>query len=430
MVNDPDATVRYQLAFTLGEVRGEAKVAPLAALARRDAGSFWTRAAILSSLAEGAGGVFAALSREAEFRASPSGSEFLRQLAALVGAQHRAEDVADVLAFAQAASDPAVRFQTLAALGDGLQQARRPLASLGEPVSAALSEAAALARDGAAAETARAAAAQLLAYAPYAQAAPVLLELLDQKQPQAVQLAALTALGRFTEAQVGPELAQRLNALAPRTRAVALELLLARADRARALLERIQSGEIRPTVLDSTQVKLLREHRDRAVRELAAKVLGSQSGGARAAIIEQFLPALRLRGDAAHGRKIYEERCVSCHRAAGEGASLGPDFVTLKTTGREKILTNLIDPNAEVRPEFVAYVVETRDDETLMGLVVNETATSITVRQAYGRETVVPRANILKMTSQGLSLMPEGLEAGLSAQDMADLLEFIETAGN
>ncbi|MDW8309357.1 MAG: c-type cytochrome [Verrucomicrobiales bacterium] len=430
MVNDPDATVRYQLAFTLGEVRGEAKITPLAALARREAGSLWTRAAILSSLAEGAGGVFTRLAGDAAFRADPGGSEFLRQLAVLVGAQNRAEDVAAVLAFAKSAPDATARFQVLTALGDGLQRARQSLTALGEPVLAALHEAMATARSAGAPETARAAAAQLLAHARYAEAAPVLLELLDQNQPQAVQLAALMALGRFTDAQLGPELVRRLNALSPRPRVSAVELLLARADRARALLEGVQSGEIRPTLLDATQVKLLREHRDRGVRDLAAKVLSAPGGGARAAVIEQFLPALQLRGDAARGKKIYEDRCVSCHRAAGEGASLGPDFVTLKTTGREKILTNLIDPNAEVRPEFVGYVVETRDDETLMGLIVNETGTSITVRQAYGRETVVPRANILKMTSQGLSLMPEGLEAGLSAQDMADLLEFIESAGN
>jgi putative heme-binding domain-containing protein len=44
---------------------------------------------------------------------------------------------------------------------------------------------------------------------------------------------------------------------------------------------------------------------------------------------------------------------------------------------------------------------------------------------AGGSETVIPRAGIASMESQGRSLMPEGLEEGLSAQDMADLLEFI-----
>ena len=48
----------------------------------------------------------------------------------------------------------------------------------------------------------------------------------------------------------------------------------------------------------------------------------------------------------------------------------------------------------------VAYVVETKDDESLLGLVVNETATSVTLRQAYGKENVIPRANLTSMKSQ------------------------------
>ncbi|HEU0040378.1 MAG TPA: c-type cytochrome, partial [Verrucomicrobiae bacterium] len=135
-----------------------------------------------------------------------------------------------------------------------------------------------------------------------------------------------------------------------------------------------------------------------------------------------------LRGDAAHGKKIYEDRCISCHRLGGEGFALGPDLVTVKNTGKEKMLANLIDPNAEVRPEFVAYVVETKDDESLLGLVVNETETSVTLRQAYGRENVIPRANLTSMKSQGQSVMPEGLEAGLTPQAVADLMEYISAA--
>lgn len=104
---------------------------------------------------------------------------------------------------------------------------------------------------------------------------------------------------------------------------------------------------------------------------------------------------------------------------------LGPDLVTVKTTGKEKLLTNIIDPNAEVRPEYTAYLVETRDDESWLGLVANQTAGSLTLHLPYGKEMVLPRANIVKMQSQGQSIMPEGLEAGLTPQAMADLLEFL-----
>jgi len=105
---------------------------------------------------------------------------------------------------------------------------------------------------------------------------------------------------------------------------------------------------------------------------------------------------------------------------------LGPDLETVKTTGREKLLINIVDPNREVLANYIAYVIETKDGESLMGLVANETAASVIVRQAYGKEDIVPRAQISKMQSQGQSLMPEGLEAGLTMQGMADLLDYLE----
>jgi putative heme-binding domain-containing protein len=87
-----------------------------------------------------------------------------------------------------------------------------------------------------------------------------------------------------------------------------------------------------------------------------------------------------------------------------------------------------LDPNREVRPEFVSYVVETKDDESLIGLIAAETGSTVTLRQAFGKQDVVSRGTIKKMQSQGQSLMPEGLEAGLGPQDLADLLTWIETA--
>lgn len=79
LADDPDARVRYQLAFTLGEIKGEGKVPPLAKIVRRDLASSWTRAAVLSSLAQGAGKMFTVLSASPEFRQAAAGQDFLRQ---------------------------------------------------------------------------------------------------------------------------------------------------------------------------------------------------------------------------------------------------------------------------------------------------------------------------------------------------------------
>jgi putative membrane-bound dehydrogenase-like protein len=428
LAEDPDILVRYQLAFTLGEIKGAAKFAPLAELAKRDVASSWTQAAILSSLAEGAGVLFTKLSSDAATSTSAAGEQFLRQLVVLIGAKNNHDEVARVLDFATSAHEPALAFALLRALGDGLQRAGASLATLGPEVKPILTSASKFAQDEHAAEATRVQAIQLIGTTGYAASGEILLSLLDLKQPQPVQLAAISALSRFNDLQVGPELIKRWDTLTPRLRTEAVAALIARPERARALLDAIQSGAIRASALDTTQAKFLRNHRDPAVRQLAAKVLGAKPSGTRQQVVDSFMPALNLKGDPAHGKKIYEERCISCHRLGGEGQALGPDLVTVKTTGKEKILVNVLDPNREVRPEFVSYLVETKNDESLIGLVVNETSSAVTLRQPYGKEDVINRADIRRMQSQGQSLMPEGLEAGLRPQDLADLIEYIETA--
>lgn len=425
LARDSDANVRYQLAFTLGELTGSERLAPLAEIARRDADSPWTQAAMLSSLAEGAGELFATLSADETFRAAKGGQEFLRQLIALVAAQGRREEVARALDFLHQASDATLKFTMAQALGDGLLRAKQRLADAGGPAKDVLALASATATKSERPEAERVAAIRLLAHRTYAEAGELLFGLLDQKEPQPVQLAALSTLARFTDAQVGLKLTSLWSAFTPRLQAETLPVLLARPERAEALLRAIETGSIRANVLDTTQTKMLQTYRDPKVRQLAGKVLATATASSKQQVIDGYAASLTLNGDVARGRKIYQERCLSCHRAGGEGFVLGPDLVTVKTTGKEKLLTNIVDPNREVRPEFAAFTIETKDDESFVGLVVNQTAAAVTLQQAFGKEDVIPRANITKMHSQGLSIMPEGLEQNLTTPDMADLLEYI-----
>jgi putative heme-binding domain-containing protein len=269
---------------------------------------------------------------------------------------------------------------------------------------------------------------EVLGLRKFSESGNALLSVLDQHQPEPLQLASVATLARLNDAEVGPELTKRWNTLTPRLRSEVATVLTARKDRAVALLEAVQSGKILASALDATQAKFLRTHHDQQVRQLALKVLGGKPAGTRQQVIDQFLPALNLKGDRVHGKKIYEERCISCHRLGGEGYGLGPDLVTVKNTGKEKIMVNIIDPNREVRPDFISYLIETKDDESQVGIIVNENSTAVTLRQPYGKDSVINRSDIRKMQSQGQSMMPEGLEAGISPQDLADLIEYIEIA--
>jgi putative heme-binding domain-containing protein len=146
-------------------------------------------------------------------------------------------------------------------------------------------------------------------------------------------------------------------------------------------------------------------------------------------VVDAFQPALGLKGDAAAGRVIFSQRCVSCHHLGGLGFAVGPDLLSARSNGKDKLLISILDPSREVAPQYLAFSIATKDGESYVGILANETAASVTVRQAFGKEDVIMRSNIAGMKAQGQSLMPEGLEAGLTPQDLANVLEFITTAG-
>jgi putative heme-binding domain-containing protein len=145
-------------------------------------------------------------------------------------------------------------------------------------------------------------------------------------------------------------------------------------------------------------------------------------------VIQKLTPATQMKGDVASGRKIYTERCAACHRFGNEGNAVGPDIVAMKTSGKEKLLVNIIDPNREVAPNLQTYSVETTDGETITGLLVKDSGGSVTLTTGGGSEITLIRAQVRKLTPQGKSLMPQGLEEGLTLKQMADLLDFLSSA--
>ncbi len=251
--------------------------------------------------------------------------------------------------------------------------------------------------------------------------------LLGRREPAAIQTAAIAALDRRNAGDLSAKLIAQWAQLTPQVRSTALGALLKRPERCIALLNAVDATVIRISELSSSQLSFLCNHPDAKVVEAARKVLGRAIARPRQQVIDALMPAIQMAGRAEEGKKIYLERCASCHRVGNDGFALGPDFVTVKNSGKEKLLVNILDPNREVASQYSAYLVETKDGESILGIIVNDTASSITLRQAYGTETVALRSNIKKLKNQGQSLMPEGLEEGLKPQNLADLLEFIES---
>jgi putative heme-binding domain-containing protein len=147
--------------------------------------------------------------------------------------------------------------------------------------------------------------------------------------------------------------------------------------------------------------------------------------GTRKEAVAQYAPALALKGDASKGEAIFTARCALCHRLRGRGTRVGPDLDAAHTSGREKLLGNILEPSRELTAGFVMGNVTLKSGEIASGILENETPAGVILRLPGGAERVIRKSDLAKVDRVQRSLMPEGIEGGLSVQEMADLLEFI-----
>ncbi len=432
LAGDPDAMVRFQAAFSIGEVPGPKAVEALASLASRDAGSRWIRVAVLSSIAGRLTEFVEALAKTGHLD-QPEGRTWLADLAELAGAGNKPEEIAPLLArFAGPGADPATTRVVVLGLGRGLQRSGGSLRALVKgPASATLAPlfetAAATAADESRTPASRIEAIRLLGLGPVEPALEVLPELLNPRQPVDVQLAALQTLATVDDSRVGPAITARWKVMGPSVRREAAEALLARTDRAAALLDALASKAVPLADLEPARRQQLIQNPNKSIRERASKLLGDQARSDRAPVIAAYRRVLDLGGQPDRGREVFRKVCATCHKAEDHGTDVGPNLATTTNRTPEDLMVHILDPNREVAPTYLNYTIATTDGRVLTGIIADESATAVTLKRAEGASDIVPRDRIDEMASTGLSLMPEGLEKDISPEAMADLLAYLRS---
>jgi putative heme-binding domain-containing protein len=440
LASDSDACVRFQLAFTLGEITDPRAADALATIAARDAADPWIRTAVLSSVPSRSDQLLTRLLADEKFVSRSNSGELIRDLAQIIGVRGQTPEMERVLRSAKFEVRGAKEghlfpltshLSPLVGLGDGLKRSGKSLrriewdAESNDTIDRLLSQAARTSADSQAPIEARVAAIHLLTFDTFDRVSAALAGLVESKQPQEVQRAAVTAIGSFSEPETISALLPKWRASAPAVRAEIVLTLLNGRNRVLPLLQAIENGVIPANQIPFARRATLLRSADPQVKELAAKLFADASPRPRMEVIAKYQTALSLKGDADRGRKVFETSCATCHRAGDLGKDVGPNLASIRQWNPEQVLVNILDPNREVAPNFIGYTVETKDGRTLDGVITDESATSLTFKRAEGVTETVLRRDIAQLSGSGLSLMPEGLEAAITVEQMADLIAFL-----
>lgn len=141
---------------------------------------------------------------------------------------------------------------------------------------------------------------------------------------------------------------------------------------------------------------------------------------------------LKLSGELARGRQLFHEstvvQCRNCHRVGGKGIELGPDLDAIgKKYDRAKLLESILQPSLQIEPKFKMWLVETKDGQVLTGLLVSRTDSEIILRDVQNKPHRFATSEVEGIFPQTKSLMPELLVRDFTAQQLADLLTYLES---
>jgi putative heme-binding domain-containing protein len=263
----------------------------------------------------------------------------------------------------------------------------------------------------------------LLAQRKWDAAQPVLRKLLGASAAPEINKAALGLLKKFPADQTHDLVYELLPKAGPGLKRDLVALLTANAPSALELFQRMEKGEF-PAAWVDVETRWRYQRGTGAVTELAKKLFGEASSD-RGSVVTTYMEALKHPGDAAKGRAVFETICISCHRYGNLGVDVGPALSDARSKPPEALLADILDPNRMFEARWSAYQIDLNDGRSLVGLIHSETQDSLVVAIPGGARETVRRASVKEMKSLDRSLMPPGLEAAISKNQMADLLAFL-----
>lgn len=440
LASDELAPVRFQVALALAPVQSEEEVAALRSIVLADARDVWSRRAAAIASGERSLELFEGIVSQLPWggrAAKPDEVDLIREFITLATASKEEDAASRVLTaiLDLPSNEHADRLRQIAlqTFADALRRRRTSLATLlkatedtkhVEAVAEMFKHADHVATDATASPADRIEAVKLLANDSESHATMVALAL--SETVQSVRVQAIDELSRSSDPIPWQELLAKFASHSPSIRRAVVNAALANEPRTTMLLDAIEADQIKVAELEQAQVSRLLKHRNSELSARAGKLLAAAIPEDRKKVLAEYQVVLKMDADPKRGQPIFKKNCATCHRVGGIGVNVAPDISDSRTKQPAQILADVLQPNRAIDNNYISYSVITVDGQALTGIIASDTATSITLRQPEDKTITLLRSDIEEMRSNGISLMPEGLEKTIPPQDMADLISFIK----
>jgi putative membrane-bound dehydrogenase-like protein len=257
--------------------------------------------------------------------------------------------------------------------------------------------------------------------------APLLQDLLADKD---LRRTALRGLAAYPDEKTPKLILARYPELSPDERADAVATLAARTDTALVLLDAVENKAIPRSDVSAFAARAMYARNDPTLTARLKAVWGEvrdtapQKQEQLAKYKAQLTPTTLKAANLKNGKALYAKTCQACHKLYGEGTAIGPDLTGSNRNDLDYLLSNLIDPSAEVAKDYRMSAVQTLDGRLITGIIVERSAARVVVQTATEKVTLAAE-DVDTVKDSALSIMPDGQLDALTRNDVRDLIGYL-----
>ena len=450
LARDPDMRVRWQVALSLGQVSCKSTIMDaLLTIALHSEADSWTRSAVLSAVGNHSVTMLQHTLWREGIREGESGGgriELALELAKMIGrtGDMRATEEIMLSVIANGDKDPENHLASLmlvTEMATGVSEGQGDFSLVldkllsqsddrGIQLDRFMENIIDYAKDLETSPEIRRACFRFLGLIGFDRGGRVLLEVASSDPSLELRGLAIEQLSGYRSVEIAPVLLKEFASQTPVIRGVVLNAMLAVPERCKVLLTAFSNKKIALSELNPSVVQRLVEHPEESIRQRAQQLLSEVIPESRQKVLREYSDALSVEGDPMLGRQIFQNNCTDCHRIGTIGVEVGPyigDFPLKPNvrTNPKMILESILNPNRAIDANYVSYTVVTNRGQVHTGIVAQDTAGAVTLRQAKDKTVTVFRRDIDEIRSNRISLMPEGFEQKISVEQMSDLIAFL-----
>jgi putative membrane-bound dehydrogenase-like protein len=165
------------------------------------------------------------------------------------------------------------------------------------------------------------------------------------------------------------------------------------------------------------------------IRQSAADVLPmpKAKGGEKLPPVAELV---KRKGNPANGKTVFAGAgtCAKCHIVNGEGKSVGPNLSGVGAKlSREALYESVLVPSAAISHSYETYTALMEDGRSITGLLISQSPDQVVIRGADSIDVMLPAGQVEELVKQPVSLMPADLATTLSADELVDVVSWMET---